>query len=174
MQATHAAPSAATLPTRIVMGVVGGIVAGAGFIALNMWFAYAAGENMLAPFKMISTIVSGPPPEDGTVWLGVVVHVVLSVAFGLIFALVTHPWGAGSLAAIAGLVYGGAIYVVNFQILSRFVDQWGAFLEGTNQPFELAAHLVFGALLAVFLAPATRSARGTESRRRAETEAPAA
>lgn len=171
MQTTRPGSSAPTLPVRLAMGVVGGIVAGAGFIALTMWFAHTDGKDAVAPFKMISTIVQGPPPDDGTVWLGVVVHAVLSVLFGLIFALLTHPWGTGTVAALAGLVYGGAIYVVNFQLLSRFVEHWGAFLDGTNQPFEVAVHLVFGALLAVFFPAAARRARQTEAPRHAESAA---
>ncbi|WP_034271778.1 hypothetical protein [Haloechinothrix halophila] len=171
MQTTHAGSSAPTLPVRLGMGVIGGIVAGAGFIALTMWFAHTDGKDAVAPFKMISTIIEGPPPDEGMVWLGVVVHVVLSVAFGLLFALLTHPWGTGTVAALAGLVYGGVIYVVNFQILSRFVDHWSAFLEGTNQPFEAATHLLFGALLAVFFPAVTRRARQKEAPRHAESAA---
>ncbi|GAA5103662.1 hypothetical protein [Haloechinothrix salitolerans] len=171
MQTTRAGTSAPALPVRLAMGVLGGIVAGAGFIALTMWFAHTDGKDVVAPFKMISTIIEGPPPDQGTVWLGVVIHVVLSVAFGVLFALLTHPWGTGTLAALAGLIYGGAIYVVNFQVLSRFVDHWSAFLDGTNQPFEVATHLVFGALLAVFFPAVTRRTSRAEAPRHAESAA---
>jgi hypothetical protein len=72
--------------------------------------------------------------------------------FGLIFAALLAPLrrrSAGWLAW-AGLVFGGVVYLVDFQVLARFVPWFSAFLL-TNQPFELAAHLVFGAVLAALL-----------------------
>ncbi len=159
---TYPDSAAPTLPIRLGWGAAGGIVAGAGFIGLNMWFAAVAGKGALAPFKMISTIVLGPPPDEGMVWLGVVVHIVLSLGFGVVFAALTHPWAIGTTATVAGLVYGGAIYVLNFQILSRAIEYWGAFIEGTNQPFELASHLVFGAILAAFFPAVIRNATTAE------------
>ncbi len=153
----YPASAAPTLPVRLTLGAAGGIIAGAGFAALNLWFATVAGKGTLAPFSMISTILLGPPLAEGVVWLGLMIHIVLSVTFGVVFALLTHPWGIGTTATLAGLVYGGAIYVINFQILSRVIDYWGAFIQETNQPFELASHLVFGAILAVFFPAVTRN-----------------
>ncbi len=158
MQSTRTATEARTagLAIRLGMGALGGVAAGVVFIALTSWFASTQGEAPLAPFKMISTIVLGPPPAEGIIWLGMLVHVVLSLLFGLVFAALTHGWAGDESIALAGLVYGGAIYAINFQVLSRFVDYWSAFLQGTNQPFEVATHLVFGAVLALFLIPVAR------------------
>jgi hypothetical protein len=47
--------------------------------------------------------------------------------------------------------FGGAVYVVDFQIFARNVGYFSALVETTNQPLELAAHLVFGAVLAALL-----------------------
>jgi hypothetical protein len=161
MQSTNTSRTdapASSLSARLTLGATGGLVAGAVFIALNLWFASAAGKPTLAPFKMISTLVQGPPPTAGTVSVGIVTHFVLSLLLGLVFAALTYPWANAGVMAFAGLLYGGLIYLINFQVLSRYVDYWSAFLKGTNQPFELAAHLTFGAVLALFLIPVARGA----------------
>lgn len=146
------------MPGRPVLGVAAGLVAGAAFISLNCWFA-ADGKPWYAPFRTIATVVQGTPPDEANPWIGVAIHIVLSIFFGMLFMVSTHPWLAGkAMAGLAGLAYGGVLYVINFQVLSRFVDYWSAFLNSTNQPFELATHLVFGAVLAVFLLPAPRRA----------------
>jgi hypothetical protein len=79
--------------------------------------------------------------------LGFGVHAVLSLAFGMLFALVVPALRSNGTVALAGGVYGALLYLVNFQLLGRiFFDQ---FLQGPNQPFELVVHVVFGHLLAL-------------------------
>ncbi|TDD55227.1 hypothetical protein [Saccharopolyspora elongata] len=142
-----------SMPVRMAMSVAGGLIAGVAFIALNSWFATSTGMDPFAPFKMIATLAQGPPPESGTVWIGMAIHLVLSILFGILFAAITQGWAGGRTVAALGLLYGGVLYVINFQVLSRFVEYWSAFHTSANQPFELAAHLVFGAVLALFLIP---------------------
>lgn len=43
----------------VARGVVGGIVAGGLFLALNMWFATSVGDPAKGPLLMMSTIVKG-------------------------------------------------------------------------------------------------------------------
>lgn len=145
-------------------GLLSGFLAGVVFIALNSWFATTTGKPALAPFKAIATLAQGPPPPQATIWIGMAIHSILSALFGLVFAALVAsmmrsrpagwlPW--------AGLLYGGLLYVVDFQVLSRFVPQFSALLKGTNQPLELAVHLVFGAVLAALLASWPSRARRT-------------
>ncbi|WP_219419518.1 hypothetical protein [Pseudonocardia nigra] len=148
---TGAAPAARWLGWGLVSGFLAGVV----FMALNSWFAGSMGNPALAPFKVVATLAQGPPPPQATVWVGMAIHSVLSALLGLVFAALVAPAlmrnrSAGWLVW-AGLIYGGLVYVVDFQILSRFVGQFSAFLAATNQPLELAVHLVFGAVLAALL-----------------------
>jgi hypothetical protein len=110
------------------------------------------GQDTAAPLRMIATIVEGPPPAEAVQGVGVVVHVVLSALFGLIFATLLLPLRRRSAGwfAWAGLLFGGVIYLVDFLVLARSVAWFSAF-QGTNQPLELAAHLVFGSVLAALL-----------------------
>jgi hypothetical protein len=122
-------------------------------IALTSWFSITAGQSVLAPFGAIATIVQGPgalAAGTATVWVGMAVHSVLSALFGVGFAVLTQPVRANNaMLAMAGLLYGGALYAINIEILARFVPQFSV-LFMTNHPFELAIHFFFGALLALF------------------------
>jgi vacuolar-type H+-ATPase subunit I/STV1 len=135
-------------------GLLAGFLAGVVFIALTSWFATSMGNPQLAPFKVIATLAQGPPPMQATVWIGMAIHSVLSALFGLVFAAAVAPRRGSSGGSIiwAGLIFGGLIYIIDFQVLSRFVPQFSAFLQATNQPFEVTVHLVFGAVLAALLA----------------------
>ncbi len=135
-------------------GVVGGIVAGGLFLVLNMWFATSLGDPAKGPLLMMSTIVKGDEAMmsgSASVGVGLGVHVALSAAFGVAFAaLASRLRSAGAIAG-AGVVYGAALYLINFKVLSpaAFVT-----FEMANQPFEFVVHVVFGSLLALaFLVP---------------------
>ena len=57
---------------------------------------------------------------------------------------------------LCGGIYGLAVYVVNFRILSPLL--FTAF-QHANQPFEVLVHLVYGQVLAlIFLSRGVRSA----------------
>jgi hypothetical protein len=102
------------------------------------------------PLNLISTLVLGKSAlmtGEVSPWLGFGVHAVLSLAFGMLFALAVPALRSNGTVALAGGIYGALLYLVNFQILGRiFFDQ---FLQGPNQPFELVIHVVFGHLLAL-------------------------
>ncbi len=134
-------------------GALSGFLAGAAFMAIHSWFAVSIGQDALAPYRTVATLVEGPPPFLATAGVGMVVHAVLSVLFGLLLAAALAPLRRRSAGwfAWAGLLFGGAVYVVDFQIFARNVGYFSALLETTNQPLELASHLVFGAVLAALL-----------------------
>lgn len=135
---------------RLLTGAIGGFIGGVVFIALNAWFASSMGRPEMSPFRLIATIAQGGPPPTTSLWVGMAVHAAVSVVLGMILAAFTVLMkGNGTLMA-AGFVYGGIVYAVNFHVFARFVDQFTAF-QTTNQPFELAAHLVFGGVTALFL-----------------------
>ena len=108
------------------------------------------GQPAVAPFRLISSLVLGAGAlEAGTVSvpLGIAVHVVLSVLFGVGFALVSPMFKSNGTVALAGGVYGALLYVVNFLILAFTIFPQ---FQNPNDPLEFAAHVVFGHLLAVF------------------------
>lgn len=142
--------SGEALPKRLVRGAIGGFLAGLPFIGVTMWFADSLGNPAEAPLKLISTLVLGGDAlmtPDADALLGFGVHSVLAIVFGMLFALVVPFFKNNGTVALAGGIFGGLLYLVNFQIIARlFIER---FLNGPNQPFELVIHVVFGHLLAV-------------------------
>ena len=135
----------------LVRGALAGIAAGAPFLAVTMWFATSVGDPAKGPLLMISTIVKGDQAmANGTasVGLGVAVHVGLSALFGLVFAVLARRVRTNGALAVAGTVYGAALYFVNFKVLAPLAFP---VFEMANQPFELVVHVVYGTLLSLAL-----------------------
>lgn len=155
---TRTTTAAEPVGKRLVRGAIGGFLAGLPFVFVTMWFADSLGNPAEAPLRLIHSLVAGPDAlMDGTTepWIGFVVHSVLSVAFGMLFALVVPLFRSNGTVAVAGGLFGLALYLVNFQIIARFFVE--RFLENPNQPFELVVHVLFGHLLALaFYSSGTR------------------
>lgn len=136
-----------SLPARLVRGAVGGLVAGAVFIGVTMWFASTMGDPAQGPLMMISTLALGAEAMNtgaANPALGMTIHVVLSVVFGAAFALLAPRLPTNGAVALAGTIYGGLLYLVNFLILAPLAFP---VFQSANQPFEVFAHIVFGTLL---------------------------
>jgi uncharacterized membrane protein YagU involved in acid resistance len=135
------------LASRLLRGAVGGVLAGMVFAAVTMWFTDSTAGKADMPLRMISTIVKGDQAmAAGTtsVGLGVLVHLVLSALFGMLFALAVPRLRSNGTVALAGTLYGALLYVVNFLVLAPLAF---SVFKMANQPFELFAHIVFGTLL---------------------------
>jgi uncharacterized membrane protein YagU involved in acid resistance len=155
------ASSAASAPTasssrrvssaELIRGGLGGLVSGILFAVATMWFVTTLDMPAKTPLLMISTIVLGDEAMatgEASVPVGLVVHLVLSALFGVVFAALVSRLRTNGAVALAGLVYGALLYLLNFQILARLAFET---FKMANQPFELVVHIVFGALLALAL-----------------------
>lgn len=119
-----------------------------------MWFFEANGKPLVAPFLAISTIFHGskmPVMSQPDVIAGLVLHLGLSLLFGMVFALGVVLLRLGSrpaLLVVAAIVCGLLLYVVDFQIIGRAAFPWFVNPKGPNQIFELWIHPVaFGLVL---------------------------
>ncbi|WP_395298792.1 hypothetical protein ACF9IK_09325 [Kitasatospora hibisci] len=119
------------------------------FAGATMWFTTSIGKPANTPLLVISTLVKGDDAMmngSASAPVGLALHMALSVLFGAVFVALVSRLRTNGALAFAGLVYGGLLYIVNFQILGRAA--FHAFLM-PDQPFEVVVHLVFGALLAL-------------------------
>jgi uncharacterized membrane protein YagU involved in acid resistance len=144
-------PLPAEIGDRVARGAVAGLVAGLVFLVANMLWATKSDLPAVAPLIDISTIfsfddVANPTTENMLV--GLVTHLTLSAAFGLAFALLVSFLRDVRVLVAGGVLFGIALYLVNFQILGRTAFPW--FQEGPDQVFELFAHMGFGLLLVPF------------------------
>lgn len=155
---THPATSV-HVGDRIKRGVVAGIVAGIVFAVASMMWTAATGPGATAPLQMIASLPSGgdemQPLSAATITLGVAIHMVLSIVYGAVFALVLPRGVSTMIAYLAGAAFGLALYLINFTLLANVAFE--LFLMA-NQAFEVVIHIVFGLLLVPFVLPATRIA----------------
>jgi hypothetical protein len=135
------------LGARLLRGAAGGLVSGAVFAAVAMWYADSTGGSAGVPLQMISTIIKGSEAVlrgTGSVGVGLAIHTALSMLYGALFGLAVPRFRTNGTVAIAGTLYGAVLFVVNFVYLAPLA--FYAFAKA-NYPFELFAHLVYGMLL---------------------------
>ena len=148
-----------------------GLIAGLVFGTVEIIGSAAMGNPTLMPIRMFASVLLGQEAFSETVWrgwfvaLGLGVHFGLSALFGLIYSAIESrmsvegrtSWGRQS---AVGLLFGAAIWLVNFQIIARIFYPW--FLE-TPQFLQLALHAVtFGLPLGLMFAAAERYQRRTK------------
>jgi hypothetical protein len=166
---TQSGRMAEQLGELITRGAVAGLTAGIGFLLANMAYATTEGKPAEAPLMDISTIFhgaskpAGMKPTVDMVTTGLVTHVGLSILFGISFALVVVAAARvlrNPLAlAVGGVLYGLALYVVNFQIFGNTLFPWFTNPAGPDQGFEVGIHAAFGLMLVPFFLGAWRLAR---------------
>jgi len=156
-------------------GLVGGLIAGAIFALSQMLLAAATGATALTPWAFFASILLGQEALTGpftlaTFIVGFVVHFVLSAVFGLIWGATAKSVSRGirddyGAHAVAAMVYGLVVWLVNFQVIARFVYPW--FLE-LDALFQLVLHAIaFGLPLGLYLCARLRPLEGRPARRRA-------
>jgi hypothetical protein len=140
---------------RFTRGAIAGLVAGLVFLIATMGYVTTKGLPAVAPMIDISTIFHGqdrPVPNPDNVVVGLVLHLTLSVAYGVVFAVLVSVLPRRVLIVLAaGVAYGLLLYVVNFQIFGRTLFPWFTNPEGPDQGFEVFIHAVFGFLLGPFV-----------------------
>jgi hypothetical protein len=130
-------------------GVRCGVVAGIIFAVVQVVAAAISGAP-LAPLRMSSSVLLGLDVAQGaslasTALIGLGVHLALSALFGLLYGLIdcvnlgdrARSWAR---QAPVGLFYGLAIWLLDFQVVSRISHPW--FL-GAHQFAQAAIHALF-------------------------------
>ena len=137
---------AADMRAAILAGIVAGLVF---LVAELLLVPMLLGGSAWGPPRMIAAIVLGeevlPPPAtfDGFIVLtAVAFHLVLSILYAVVFALVARTWSLG-MAVLAGTLFGLLLYALNFYGMTALFP-W--FAEARNG-VSIVAHALFGAVL---------------------------
>ncbi|MDZ4670111.1 MAG: hypothetical protein SH821_04510 [Phototrophicales bacterium] len=121
--------------------LLGGIISGIVFFALNSFFAPDITPNLL--LRYIASLVMGSDVlvdnNSMALIVGVIVHFALSLLFSLIVAIVVHRWGL-LVGIVGGGILGLAIYGINLYTLTTIFPWFFAI----NTPLLLISHIVFG------------------------------
>lgn len=155
-------------------GLVGGLVAGAILALAEMALAAATGDSPATPWAMAASILLGAtarsaPFGPAIFAIGFAVHAILSALFGLLWGAVARSVSRDVRDAfgphgIAAAIYGALLWLVNFQVIARFVYPW--FLEANGFAQLLLHTFFFGLPLGLFLAARLRPIEGPAVRRR--------
>ena len=130
-----------------------GVVAGLVFMMMEMLLVWLAmGQSPWGPPRMIAAMAMGrevlPPPATfsvGIMMVAMIIHIMLSVVYGLIIGAIVHRMGGGAALATGagfGLV---ALYLLNFHVVAPMMFPW--FTEVQNW-VSLLSHVVFGVVAA--------------------------
>jgi hypothetical protein len=144
-------------------GALGGMIAGVIFAAFEMLAsALMAGlAALFMPLRMISAIVLGAGVLDpatslaGPIVVGLVVHLVLSAVFGMLFviaapAMIRATNGALGLVASAS-AFGFLLWIANFYVIAPLAG-WTWFPVEANAVVQFLAHTFFyGSVLGFYL-----------------------
>lgn len=133
-------------------GILAGIIAGIVLAIFAMAYAGATGMGGMSPMRMIAATVQGVDAligGGGTLALGMLIHLVVSAVFGIIFAALLPRGTSGTAAAGWGVLYGIVIWagmryigvpLVNSTMAARLPMMAGAFF---------IEHLLFGVTLGI-------------------------
>lgn len=136
MSAQHAGSISSTWGRRAVAGVLGGL---AGGVVFGM---------LMAMMGMLTTIASMVGSHSA--WVGFGVHLMISVVYGLVLALIftrfLRSYGRG---AAAGAVFGVALWVIGPLLAMPIMLGMPLFSVDLTAMMSLMGHLVYGILAAL-------------------------
>ena len=154
---SHAPVARSELSWALGVGATGGIIAGIVFAVFEM-LASAAMMGMGAffmPLRMIGAILLGDGTLDPSysIWAagaaGMVVHVVLAMIYGIVFAVLLGGLRSAAWDVVLGGAYGFALWIVNFYLIAPLPFPW--FLDA-NPVVQFIAHtFFFGTVLGWFV-----------------------
>ncbi len=133
-------------------GALAGVIAGLVFVMFEMLgVMILQGASPWGPPRMIAAmalgpdILQGPPAFDMKILMAaMMIHLPMSIAYGLFLGWAVHRLEL--LVAVAvGLVFGLAIYFVNFYPVAAAMFPWFADARGM---LSIVAHMMFGAVAA--------------------------
>jgi hypothetical protein len=138
-------------------GAIAGIVAGIVFAAFEMIASalMMGAEAFFMPLRMIGAILLGAEALDPAYSLlaagvaGLVVHVALSIIYGVIFGEIAAMLRGPSAFIGAASIFGLVLWLINFHVIAPTAFPW--FLDA-NPLVQFIAHtFFFGSVLGYYL-----------------------
>lgn len=153
----------------IIQGIIGGIIGGITFLLAEMIGGHiVSGAPYVMPLKVIASIPLGKkPPTIATntaIPDGLITHAILTILFGIIFALIVAAVPAlrtsPIMTVIAASVYGLILWLVNFYVLAPLINRPWFKTSPAGQQFVYHTFF-FGTVLGLYLASVLWSKRRT-------------
>jgi hypothetical protein len=125
--------------------IIASVVAGIVFLLIQMiGQAMINGGSIWTFPRYVAAIIMGEEVLLGdlnvaVILVGIVLHLVLAIIFGLILAGIIHEWDL-LVGIIVGALFGLALYAINYYTMNRFFP-W--FYPVTTW-LDITAHVLFG------------------------------
>lgn len=134
---------------NINAGVWAGLLAGIAMAMVAMIYSAMQGSGLFAPTKQIAAVFFGPDAlvgGAGTIMVGMALHMMVSIMWGIIFGLIAGRFGAGSQFWF-GMMYGAAVWLLmTFAVLPWLNPTMRDGVKHMPGAW-FVAHLVFGGML---------------------------
>ena len=134
--------------------VLGGCVAGAVFLVIELFAMGVAGQSLWSPLRMIAAIVMGRDVLEqpaafaaGVMLVALLVHFALSILFAVFLSVIMAPFSLDSsvgMASLVGAAFGVLLYVINFYGMT----QWFPWFADARGWVSFLNHIVFGLVAA--------------------------
>jgi uncharacterized membrane protein YagU involved in acid resistance len=150
---SHVPVSRSELPWALRIGALCGFLAGIVFAAFELVAAEVmmGSDAFFMPLRMMGAILLGRDALDPSYSLlaaasaGVIVHLVLSIIYGIVFAVVLGGFRPAAWDAVIGAAYGLALWIINFYLIAPWAFPW---FGEANPMIQFIAHtFFFGAIL---------------------------
>jgi len=159
-------------------GVAGGVISGIIFAMAEMILNVLMGKPFFGPLRLIGSILLGQEalapsyPLASASLVGLIVHMIMSMIFGLIFIYILGIVGqiqvSNGRLLIYGSLFGLALWVVNFLILAPvFFPQFTTVNQFWNGFF--AHTFFFGTMIGGYVAIAIPKQEGVEIQKESRT-----
>jgi uncharacterized membrane protein YagU involved in acid resistance len=158
----HTIQDSNQLPRFLTTGAIVGIIAGvvmamyamiASATILGQGFftpLYGIASPLIGPQAMMTSMKQGIYFDFGPAVLGLIIHMMWSALYGIIFGLIARlAHLKGNMAIIAGLFYGLLIFLSMSYVILPIVGA-GAMPGMVGYPSFIAEHLIFGGVLGLW------------------------
>jgi len=151
------------------IGAGAGLFAGAVFAIMLVAAAAMNGQSPFLPLGMFASLLMGEGAlhtlSSLPMVVGTLVTITLSMIFGAIYGLLTgflspRTRADWAVEAVAGLGFGAALWLINFQVFARLLFPWLA--SGPQLVLVVAHTLFYGVPLGLIQAAITEADRGED------------
>jgi hypothetical protein len=156
MAATNGNEARQALKGGVVAGIVGGVVLTVFMVLMNV----VRGDDPYVPMKtaaypLLGEIVSNTGPAVGPILLGLAMHMIVSIGWGILFGVLFY--GLSKVATLGvSLLWGVVVWLGMFYVVLPLAGA-GALVRGAPQALAVLEHMLFGLAVGVGFLPFQRT-----------------
>lgn len=147
----------------VIDGLVGGLIGGIVMGLVAMMITFIMGKGPFWPLALIGhafqPATATPSQDMGTILLGMIYHLLLSMVLGVILAYIAPYLPTVLPLWVWGMIYAAVVWIIDYIGLLNLLDPTMASLM--NPWLFLIVHLIFGGALGWYLGLQGQNRRAT-------------